>query len=389
MHRGKRHFLDYWLIVPYIILCTIGMVMVYSASSDISSQNGGTPLGYLIKQGIYLILGIALMAFMTMSNLSKWRNAWLLKIIIGLLFVSLIIVLFGPAVNGAKGWINIGSFSLQPAEFVKLGLILYLANTFDHYKQSIMREGMFRTTLNQRDLWVMWGVVLIFLLLILKQPDTGGFAIVGSIVLVMLFGSGINWKYGVSLVGVALVGLGVLLGPVANYLASSGASGYRYARFIAFANPFGTASGAGSQLVNSYYAIARGGLFGVGLGNSVQKMGYLPEPNTDFILAIISEEMGIFFVMGILALLGFIIARTVWIGVRANRTYESLICYGVATFFAIETFFNVGGVTGLLPITGVTLPFISYGGSSMMVLSASLGLVINISTQENRIKMVK
>ena len=153
---------------------------------------------------------------------------------------------------------------------------------------------------------------------------------------------------------------------------------------MAFLNPFGNASGSGSQLVNSYYAISNGGVFGSGLGNSVQKMGYLPEPNTDFIMSITSEELGLVGVSVILILLMIIICRMIQIGVRSNSMYEMLLCYGSATFILIEAFFNIGGVLGLLPITGVTFPFISYGGSSMLILSFTVGIIMNISIQQNK-----
>lgn len=388
MRRGKLRFLDYWLFVPYILLCMIGLVMVYSASSDIAVQNGGTPTGYLIKQGIYVVLGLIALIWMTAMNIDKWRHPIMLKSFFWIVVAMLVFVLIaGQSVNGAKGWINLGFMSIQPAEICKLLLILYLSDAFSKH-QSTMSHGL-RASVHEIDIFKMYIWVVALIGLIVLQPDTGGAAINLSIVFVIVLASGINWKWGAGLLVTGTASLIIVLGPIASYIASSGSKGsYRLARFVAFANPFGTAKGAGNQLVNSYYAISHGGLFGVGLGNSIQKMGYLPEPNTDFILAIIAEEMGALFVMLILFLLGIIVVRTVWIGVRCQKTYESLICYGVATFFGIETFFNVGGVTGLVPITGVTFPFISYGGSSMLVLCASLGLVINISSQQKRSKMV-
>jgi cell division protein FtsW len=367
----------------------IGLVMVYSASSDIAVQNGGTPTGYLIKQGIYVILGLLVLILMTAMNIDKWRHPIMIKTFFFVVVAMMLYVLFaGQSVNGAKGWINLPFMSIQPAEICKLLLILYVADIFAKH-QKTMSYGL-QASFHELDIFKMYIWIVALIGLIAIQPDTGGAAINLAIVVVMILASGINWKWGASFIVLGTGALMIILGPVATHIASSGSNGsYKLARFVAFANPFGTARGAGNQLVNSYYAIAHGGLFGVGLGNSIQKMGYLPEPNTDFILAIIAEEMGVLFVMMILFLLGIIIVRTVWVGVRCQKTYESLICYGVATFFAVETFFNVGGVTGLVPITGVTFPFISYGGSSMLVLCASLGLVINISSQQKRLKVVK
>jgi cell division protein FtsW len=225
-------------------------------------------------------------------------------------------------------------------------------------------------------------IALIYLILILVQPDTGGFAINFVIIAVMILACDMRWAFGVSMI------IGV---PLALYIGLQQAiingwihGGYRAQRFIAFMNPFGNASGSGSQLVNSYYAISNGGIFGVGLGNSVQKMGYLPEPNTDFIMSITSEELGLVGVTAILILLLILICRMIQLGVRSNSLYVTLICYGTATFFSVETLFNIGGVLGLLPITGVTFPFISYGGSSMLVLSAAVGIIMNISIQQNK-----
>ena len=366
---------DFWLLLPYLILCSIGVVMVYSASAVIRVQTGGSPTTYLIKQTIYALIGFAVAFLVYNMNLEWFRNRTYLRDGMLLLLGALLFVKgFGASVNGAQGWINLGVISIQPAEFVKFYLITYLAHIFTSYKE--YPENYYRGKL--------WNPVIIcglFVALILVQPDTGGAAI-NVVICFVLFLAGVSqWKVASTIVapavGLIIVGLPMASSWLANHL-----SGYKVARFVAYLNPFGTASGAGSQLVNSYYAISNGGLTGVGLGNSIQKMGYLPEPNTDFILAVIAEELGFVTVALILILLAIIICRAVLLGARTNNVYEGLICYGVATFICVETAFNVGAVSGLLPITGVTLPFISYGGSSMIVLSASLGLVLNVSRRQ-------
>ena len=232
-----------------------------------------------------------------------------------------------------------------------------------------------------------WLIIAVFLGLIMIQPDIGGMAINGAIIAIMLLAADYKWGFGLGII-LVLPALGYL---GLERLVESGllqGGGYQVARFVAFLNPFGNASGSGSQLVNSYYAISNGGVFGVGLGNSIQKMGYLPEPNTDFIMSITSEELGLVGVTAILVTLLFLICRIIQVGVRADSLYQTLICYGSATFFTIETLFNIGGVLGLLPITGVTFPFISYGGSSMLILSATVGIIMNISMQQNRDRLV-
>lgn len=370
----RKWRLDPWLTVPYIVLCLIGIVMVYSASAAVTLQNGGSATSYLIKQAIFVIVGFAVAFAMARIPLAKLKNGRFLLAFFALLFAALVWVrAWGASVNGAHGWIPLGPLSIQPAEIVKFFIILYLARQFD----SFQARPELSNPVHAIKPFIIVGILL---LLILIQPDTGGFAINAMIAVVMFLGGEINWRTGARIIvgGVALLIVGL---PFAARFIAAHMHSYQASRFVAYIDPFSATRGVGNQLVNSYYAISNGGLTGVGLGNSIQKMGYLPEPNTDFILAIIAEELGLVMVIIILLLLAIIVCRTIVVGIRADTLYKTLICYGVATFFAVETFFNIGGVCGLLPITGVTLPFISYGGSSMVVLSAALGLVLNISRQ--------
>ena len=372
--KKNFHDWDYYLMVPYLVLCMIGIVMVYSASSAIEMQNGGNPTSYLIKQTIYVIMGIGCLIFGANYPLRHYRTPRFLRdstlVMVGML---LFVLVLSHAVNGAKGWINLGVINIQPVEICKIYFILYLS---DRMARVRARNDHFISSGGGP-----WLVVALCLLLIVLQPDIGGMAINVMIVAVLFLACDFRWSFGISV---------LLIIPTMCYLLVEKAvesgliHGYRMARFVAFLNPFGNASGSGSQLVNSYYAISNGGVFGSGLGNSVQKMGYLPEPNTDFIMSITSEELGLVGVSVILILLMIIICRMIQIGVRSNSMYEMLLCYGSATFILIEAFFNIGGVLGLLPITGVTFPFISYGGSSMLILSFTVGIIMNISIQQNK-----
>lgn len=372
--RKNFHYWDYYLMVPYLVLCMIGIVMVYSASSAIEMQNGGNPTSYLIKQTIYVIMGIGCLIFGANYPLRHYRTPRFLRdstlVMVGML---LFVLVLSHAVNGAQGWINLGVINIQPVEICKIYFILYLS---DRMARVRARNDHFISSGGGP-----WLVVALCLLLIVLQPDIGGMAINVMIVAVLFLACDFRWSFGISV---------LLIIPTMCYLLVEKAvesgliHGYRMARFVAFLNPFGNASGSGSQLVNSYYAISNGGVFGSGLGNSVQKMGYLPEPNTDFIMSITSEELGLVGVSVILILLMIIICRMIQIGVRSNSMYEMLLCYGSATFILIEAFFNIGGVLGLLPITGVTFPFISYGGSSMLILSFTVGIIMNISIQQNK-----
>lgn len=381
MGKERLKNLDYVIFIPYIIMLIVGVVMVYSASANIAIQNGGNPLSYLIKQLIFVILSVGIVFFMMRMNIKYLRIQGFLKILLALFVVVLVCLLaFGKTINGAAGWIHLGPVNIQPAEFVKFFLIIWLADAID--------RGQPEITLSVRNWWdqmkrpLFWTVVLIAL--ILKQPDSGGAAINLAIAFILFNCSGFSWKHALSIIygcaaGAVLI-FEMVLVPMAK--SDSFSHSYQLQRIVAFTNPFGHAQGTGQQVVNSYYAISNGGLFGVGLGNSVQKTGYLPEPNTDFIMSILTEELGAIAAFIVLALLTIIILRTVQIGVRSNDTYQSLICYGVATYMSIQTFFNMGGVLGVLPITGVTFPFISYGGSSILTLSLCLGLVLNISSSQ-------
>ncbi|WP_404804667.1 FtsW/RodA/SpoVE family cell cycle protein [Limosilactobacillus avistercoris] len=368
------HYWDYYLMVPYLVLCMIGIVMVYSSSAAIEMQNGGSPTAYLIKQIIYVIMGICCLIFGANYSLEHYRTPRFLRdstfVMVGML---LFVLVLSHAVNGAKGWINLGVINIQPVEICKVYFILYLS---DRMARARSRNAHFISSGGGP-----WLVVALCLLLIALQPDIGGMAINIMIVAVLFLACDFRWSFGISvLLFIPIMGYLLIEKAVENGLIH----GYRMARFVAFLNPFGNASGSGSQLVNSYYAISNGGIFGSGLGNSVQKMGYLPEPNTDFIMSITSEELGLVGVSVILILLMVIICRMIQVGVRSNSMYEMLLCYGSATFILIETFFNIGGVLGLLPITGVTFPFISYGGSSMLILSFTVGLIMNISIRQNK-----
>ncbi|WP_144054548.1 FtsW/RodA/SpoVE family cell cycle protein [Levilactobacillus brevis] len=377
----KLKYLDYWLLVPYMILSIFGIVMVYSASADIGTQNGGSPGSYLVKQAIYVVLGLMILTVMVLMNLQKLRDKTVLKyagyVAIGSLFLLLVM---GQTINGAAGWFHVGPVSIQPAEFVKFYLIIWLANVIAQRQDRIQLEGWWVTM--RQPLIICCGIVG----LILLQPDLGGATINGAIIFVMILASGFNSRLAKTIfVGAFFIIVGVFF-PILIKISELGFAKnvYQLQRIVAFVNPFEHSQSVGQQLVNSYYALSNGGIFGVGWGNSIQKTGYLPEPNTDFIMAILAEELGLITALAVIMLLFVIILRTTLVGVRSNSTYQALICYGAATYLTVQTLFNLGGVLGMLPITGVTFPFISYGGSSTWTLALVLGLVMNISARQKR-----
>ncbi|MFC6253472.1 FtsW/RodA/SpoVE family cell cycle protein [Secundilactobacillus hailunensis] len=385
----KRNFsfrklkdLDYWLIVPYLILCAIGVVMVYSASSNVAVQMGSTPISYLFKQLLFVILGFCIVLVVFMVPRHVWSDGYLTMIAYGLLFFALIgLLAVGQTVNGAAGWFRVGSFSIQPAELVKVVLILLMARALSvpDWNDDVVGGHWWRGV----RVPVLMCAIMVGLVFI--QPDMGSAVIIATIIFIMCLSSGYSFKTSYRILGGVTAIIGLVVFPIALMLSESGTvKSYKLARLVAFIDPFGHANGSGQQLVNSYYALSNGGVFGVGLGNSIQKRGYLPEPNTDFIMAITGEELGLIGVVIIMLLLGIIVWRIIRIGIRSADSFNTLVCYGVATYFAVQAFINVGGVIGWLPITGVTFPFISYGGSSMFSLTLSLGIVLNISADERR-----
>lgn len=370
-------YFDYRIFIVYLLLMTIGVIAVYSSSSEILLINGFKATVYGQKQLLYALFGVLICLACYSINLDYLRRGklllWLLAIVAGLLIY---VRLFGQAVNGAKGWINLGPINIQPLELAKLVLLLYLARMLAKADGRLVRGHIISQLLPTA---IIAGL-LMFLVLI--EPDFGGTAILFCLVLIMYSVSGIPTSYALlSIIGITVLvvgGFSLIVAWNPSFLQDV----YVYKRFIAFLNPFKTAANEGAQLVNSYYAIHNGGLFGLGLGNSIQKRGYLPEPYTDFILSIITEEVGSLGALIVLGLLFYLMILIMERGVKARSQYSTLICFGVTAIIFFQTLFNVGAVLGLMPITGVTLPFISYGGSSLWVLSAAIGLVLNVTAEE-------
>ncbi|MGX7395172.1 FtsW/RodA/SpoVE family cell cycle protein [Carnobacterium mobile] len=375
----KLKYLDYYIFIPYLILSVFGTLMVYSSSSYIAISEYNNSEYYFIKQALFVGAGLLISLFIFFIRYTKLKHKnlimYAISFIVGLLIYLLI---FGEEINGAKGWLNIGPVGIQPAEFAKVAVIWYFAYIFSRRQQQIVRD--FWSSMKQPA--ILFGVIL---LLIAIQPDIGGAAIILFIGVIMIFASGVSTKLGVTM---GALGITVILG-VVELVRVFGTKlpflqAYQYDRFLAFWDPFEVSESAGLQLVNSYYALSRGGLFGVGIGQSVQKTGYLPEPYTDFIISIIGEELGLLGILFILTLFIFLILRIYLVAIRTKDPFGSLLCVGIATMFLIQGSINLGGVLGLLPITGVTFPFISYGGSSTLVLTISIGLVLNVSSLDKK-----
>lgn len=381
----KSFYLDYSILIPYLVLCGVGLIMIYSASSYKLLVNHLDPASLAINQAIYFVLSLLLITFIYKMKMKIFEHRNVITFstfVIGVLLILTRFTSLGVVVNGAQGWLKIpGLGQLQPAEFLKIMIIWYLSYIISKRQGEIITNFKDATL---RPLLVVLG--LIFLVAI--QPDNGGAAILFLIAVLMLLASGVNYLY--SLIFGGSIAIGSLLG--IKLIVWSGGKifpknlKYVYDRFAVFANPFLDAQGDGHQIVNSYYAIYNGGLFGVGLGNSTQKKGFLPEAQTDFMFSIVLEELGLIIAVLILCLLLFLVLRIILVGIRAKNPFNSLMCIGVGGMILIQTFINIGGISGLIPLTGVTFPFISQGGSSLLMLSISIGLVLNISADEKKNK---
>ncbi|MBM6613614.1 FtsW/RodA/SpoVE family cell cycle protein [Desemzia sp. RIT804] len=380
----KLSYLDYYILIPYLVLTSVGILMVYSASSFIALKSFDNAQYYFIRQAVFAGVGLFLCFFVYMLRLEILKyKAFVISAISIIVIMLLSLLAVGKEINGAKGWLDLGPLGrIQPAEFAKVVVIWYFAYIFSRRQQRFVQD--LRETVNAFLAPLLLFVVGIVFPIIL-QPDIGGAIIILAIGVVMVLTSGISYKFGF---GLGIVGSAVIFG-VIELIRKFGTSlpfieDYQYDRFLAFWDPFAVSESTGLQLVNSYYALNRGGLFGVGIGESVQKTGYLPEPYTDFIMSILGEELGLVGVLAVVLLFGFLILRIYLIGIKTKDSFGSLLCIGIATMLLIQSTINLGGVLGLMPITGVTFPFISYGGSSILILSASMGVALNVSATSKR-----
>lgn len=366
---------DYdWILIGAIALLTLlGIIMVYSASFPLGMRAYDDAAHFLKRQIMWVALGSIGFAFMMHVPYEKWKKTTPLLIGISVFLLMLVLVV-GNEVNGAKSWIGFGPINIQPAEFVKLSLIIYLAQVYSQKQKYIdsFTKGVMPPLV----------VVAVLLGFIVMQPDVGTAAALMMTTIVIVFLSGAKFRHMFMLGGVAAA--------LFAYIALT--EPYRLARLVSFMDPFANeeAVGGGSfQLIQGYIAIAHGGLFGVGLGESVQKMNYLPEAHTDFIIPIIAEELGIFGILLVVGLLGTIAWRGIKIGLSAKGQFGTLLAFGIVFQLLSQAVINAGAVAGMMPITGLPFPLLSYGGSSLLITLAMLGLLANISRNNNRLARVQ
>lgn len=362
LKRMLKNF-DYTLVSMPILLSVFGCLMVFSASIVVAVSNefGVEPDYFFWRQLRSLVVALFVFAVTLLLPYKIYLSLykWIILACVAALFAVFAIGTIG---GGAQSWIQLAQVTIQPAEFAKLGVILYLAGVFSK-KQAYI---------NQFSVAVVPPLIFIVLIfgLIYKQPDLGSGMIVLMISATVILCAGLRWKHIVGLMGLGAASVTILM----LFFASENQT----RRFASAYHPFADPQYGGFQLIQSYLAMGTGGLTGVGLGQSVQK-GFIPEPHTDFILAIIAEELGIIGVAFVIFGLGFIVVKGLQTAIRCKDVFGSLLAVGISCMIGIQTFVNVGAMSGLVPVTGVTLPFISYGGSSLVLLMASMGILCNIS----------
>jgi cell division protein FtsW len=360
---------DYSIIVVLVMLAIFGLIMVYSASMVSAVQRYGVESDYFFqKQKLHLIFSFFVFIFVA---LIPYKMLQMKRILIPMVALSIIglfgLFVFGHAAGNAQSWFEIGTSSLQPSEFVKLCVIIYLSAVYAN-KQSYIDQ--FNKAVVPPLIYLCIVVALVVI-----QPDVGTAAIIILIAATILVSSGTTLR---NILKLCAVGFIILI-PVLLIGKDALFSDVRLGRFLAFQDPFEDAQGYGWQLANSYIALGSGGIKGLGLGESIQKLGYLPESHTDFIMAVIAEELGLFGVSFVLLCLGYIVLKGIFIGIKCQDPFGSLLAIGISSMIGIQSFINLGGISGVIPLTGVPLPFVSYGGSSILQLSIAMGILVNVS----------
>jgi cell division protein FtsW len=361
---------DWTLLLSAACLLGLGLVMIASASVGIADRQVGDPTYYLVRQSLYVGLGLAAAFIAWQLPLSVWERSgpmWIIATL--LLLLALFVPGLGRTVNGATRWLLMGPFNLQVSELAKLAMIIYLAGYL------VRRGEEVRTTVG--GFLKPMALVALFGVLLLAEPDFGATVVLAATALAMMFLGGVRlWLFGV----LALFAMGAMA------VVALGAS-YRLERLTAFLNPWADPFNSGFQLTQALIAFGRGEWFGVGLGSSVQKLFYLPEAHTDFVYAVLVEELGMVGGSIVVLLFTALVGRIFRIGrnaAEAGMAFASHLCYGVGVWFALQAFINMGVNMGLLPTKGLTLPLMSYGGSSMIVMCVALALVQRVALETPR-----
>lgn len=358
--------IDYVLLITVILLSLFGLLMVYSASNVVALDDFNDSYYYVKRQGLFLSISFILMYFIIRLDLNKLKKFASIIFIICLLLLFLVLIPgIGVVRGGARSWISIFGFSIQPSEFMKIGLIILYAKYLEHNYNDLK---------SFKNFMMLFSVSILVFLIIMIQPDFGTGLVIVLSSLILVFISGVPIKYFLIIIGIGLGGLSFLII----------SAPYRLERITAFINPWEDPLGSGFQGIQSLFAITPGGLFGHGFNKSIQKHFFLPEPQNDFIFAIILEEFGL--IGGFFVLLGYfiIIYRSIKISLNVENNFYRFLGLGLTISLFVQVFINIGVVIGLLPVTGITLPLFSYGGSSLMISITLLSLLISISKYQTK-----
>ncbi len=359
---------DKFIFISVLLLMILSLFMIYSASFVWAEYKFNNKFHYVITQGMFALIGLIVLLIVSKIDKSFYYKKANI-ILFGCLILLVLVLIPGLGVirNGSRSWFGIGPFGIQPSEFSKIGLIIftskYLANSNKFLKD--YKKGVFPIL-----------IILFFVFgLIMLEPDFGTGMIIVLTIIAMLFVAGVNMKFFIGLGGIGIIGIVVLI-----LIAP-----YRMDRITSFINPWSDPLGTGFQIIQSLYAIGPGGLFGVGYLNSRQKNFYLPEPQTDFIFSIITEEFGIVGALLVLSLFSIILIYGLKIALKQEDLFSKYLAFGLIFQLIVQVIMNLSVVIGLIPVTGVTLPFLSYGGSSLLTSLVGIGIILNISKNNSKV----
>ena len=364
---------DPWIVGSISALLFLGTIMVYSASVSIAERATGNSLHYLIRHIVSVVLGVTGMLIVMRSRARLWEYLGPYLLLIGIALLVLVLIPgIGVRVNGSSRWLSLGVVNLQPSELMKLFMVVYAAGYLARKQEELrfFTQGILMLSI----------VLAVIGMLLLQEPDLGSVVVISLTVFVMLFLGGVKFWHFMAVAAAGLGGMALL-----TYV-----SPYRMARFTGFLDPWADPFNTGFQLTQALIAFGRGEWLGVGLGASIQKMFYLPAAHTDFLFAVLAEELGLLGVLGVMALFAIIVWRAFRIARRAEingQVYAARLAQGIGLLLGMQAMINMGVNMGALPTKGLTLPFVSYGGSSMIVSCLAAGLLLMVEREQRRYKV--
>ena len=357
-----RRRIDPLILGITVALALSGLIMVFSASGVVAEMKYSNATHYLQRQIVWMVLGFCVLFIGSQIDYRQWQQ-WVPWIVLGCVSGLVLVLAFGQHINGARRWLNFGLFSIQPTEMAKLAVVLYLA--------AFLANPNRRVTDWRRGFLPPVAVVSSLCFLIVVEPDLGSIVVIGLVFICMMFLAGARLRH------LACLGLPMILG----FLALIVISPERWERFTTFLNPFQDREGAGYQLVQSILALENGGVFGVGLGQGKQKLLYLPEGHTDFVLALVGEELGLIGTLGLLGLFVILVFKGFRVAALAPDMFGRFLALGITLLLTLQAMINAGVVSGMLPTKGLTLPLVSYGGSSLLTTMLAIGILLSIARQ--------